>query len=550
MMKGLKQWVSRLSVKKKLILYGYLFITPVLAAVCVILLFDNYDDVLKEKQDTDLRTVNALSDSIRLLQADMENFSTYICINDQIKALLTADNPEEKNANARLWYDEAPMQMLQEMMALKGSVQTMAIYPENGVQPFLRCMDGSSYVSNLQMIHKTDSYIETINSKNGMLWKFVPKGSGDTYNTNRKKKIGLYRRIYDFRSKKVIGFIVIGANQKQFTNLCESAVNDENESVIVLDQNSGELCKVGKIDPEIEKYLKREAFVKENYRSRENHFKYKDYEIICNQLSSDASIVCKIVPKYSKQTKMLDVAYMPIALLVGMLVGLLPVLLIISNFVTTLIHLEERESELTALQAQINPHFLYNTLDSLYWQATEAENEEIAESVLALSDLFRLVLNRGNSEVAVEHELELVSKYLQIQKMRFSKRLNYTIEVDEDVKKAMIPKLIIQPFVENAVVHGLENISTPCSLRVLGKRDGEWICFKIIDTGIGMTSEQIEAIWKEETDRYAKQRIGRYAIKNVRERLDLRYSGKFKMNIESCVGKGTTVTILIPWNEG
>ena len=134
--------------------------------------------------------------------------------------------------------------------------------------------------------------------------------------------------------------------------------------------------------------------------------------------------------------------------------------------------LSGKESELAALQAQINPHFLYNTLDSLYWQAMNADNEEIAESILALSQLFRLVLSQGKREVTVGQETELVSRYFQIQKMRFSKRLEYKINVEDSVKKAKIPKLILQPFVENAIVHGFENVSTPCELTVSGVRDG------------------------------------------------------------------------------
>ncbi|MCR5704201.1 MAG: sensor histidine kinase [Eubacterium sp.] len=599
-MKKVRQWVRKLSVKKKLILYGYLFITPILAGVCVILLFQNYDKELQEKLETDIRSVNTLADSINLLKADMENFSTYLCINSQVRELLTEENPAQKNQNARLWYDEAPMQMIQEMMALKGDVQTMAIYPENGIQPYLRCMDGSSYVADLKKIRRSDTYRETLESDNGMIWKSIPKGAGETYQTNRKEKIGLYRKIYDFRKRKVVGFIVVGANQKPYTDLCESGINKNQESVIVLDRNSGELLRVGKLNRKVEKYLTGKGFISENYRTRETHFTYDNYEIICNQIDKDASIVCKVVPRYSMQMQMLDVANMPIALLLGMLVGLLPVLMIISKLVTTplyhlsvaiqkfskgdfeqqievttedelgevtrcfnkmvldikelinenyVIHLKERESELNALQAQINPHFLYNTLDSLYWQATAVDQEDLAESIMALSDLFKLVLNRGNSQVTVAHEFELISKYLQIQKMRFAKRLNYEVLMDPKIEKVFIPKLIIQPFVENAVVHGLENISEPCTLTVLGKRDDEWIHFEIVDTGIGMTSEQIQAIWQEEKDSYKNQRIGRYAIKNIKERLTLQYGENFRLTIDSEVGKGTKVVLRIPWNK-
>lgn len=214
-----------------------------------------------------------------------------------------------------------------------------------------------------------------------------------------------------------------------------------------------------------------------------------------------------------------------------------------------MITLQEKESELAALQAQINPHFLYNTLDSLYWQATDAGNDDIAESILALSDLFRLVLSQGKREVTVEQEMQLVSCYLQIQKMRFTKRLNYEIHIDDSVKDARIPKLILQPFVENAIVHGFENVSTPCLLTVTGELVDGKIRFEIKDTGSGMAQEQIEKLWQEEPVQYRKQRIGRYAIKNIRERLQRKYQDDFSLQIESCINEGTTVTLVIPYEK-
>ena len=113
--------------------------------------------------------------------------------------------------------------------------------------------------------------------------------------------------------------------------------------------------------------------------------------------------------------------------------------------------------------------------------------------------------------------------------------------------KAKIPKLIIQPFVENAIVHGFENVSKPCELNLSGKREGEFLHFEIEDTGIGMSRDQIQEIWKQETDKYAKQRIGRYAIKNIKERLELKYGDKFKLEINSKIGVGTTVILILPY---
>lgn len=599
-MKKVKQWVNQLSVKKKLVFYGYLTITPVLVIVCLVLLFYTYDKELDKRLENDLAGVNTLADSIAVLQTEIKDFSTYICINDEVHKLLTADDPEEKNVNARLWNEDAPMQIVQDMVALKGHIQTIAIYPENGIRPYLRGMDGSVYLADIEDVRNTEVYQETIASDNRMLWKCVPKSSGETYLTNRSNKIVLYRQIYDTSQKRSLGFIVIGVSQQRFRELCENVVQGDRESVLVLDRNGGELVRIGEPDQKVEEYLKSEKFIKQDYRERDEHFTYEDYDIVCNQMEANSSIVCKIVPKYGLQTQVMDVAYMPVVLLLGLLAGLMPLLVIISNIFTkplsqlsraiekfskgdfeqqvevvtsdevgevaacfnrmvgdikTLIDknyvmtIREKESELATLQAQINPHFLYNTLDSLYWQAMEEGNEEIAESILALSQLFRLVLNQGKEEITVGQEVELVSRYLQIQKMRFTKRLVYEVELDEAIQKVRIPKLILQPFVENAIVHGFENVTTPCYLKVSAKKEEKHIRFEIRDTGIGMRQDQIDAIWEEEPDRYRKQRIGRYAIKNIRERLVLRYRENFELEIQSDVGKGTTVTLKIPLEE-
>lgn len=207
-----------------------------------------------------------------------------------------------------------------------------------------------------------------------------------------------------------------------------------------------------------------------------------------------------------------------------------------------------RKTELKALQAQINPHFLYNTLDALYWRATNEGNDEIAEDILSLSQLFRHVLGQGNAQTDIGNEKELLEEYLHIQKMRFSDHLDYEIHMEEAILSHMIPKLILQPFVENAVVHGFERDGGDCLIRVDGKREGEWIVFTVEDNGVGMSEEQLQDIWEvPDAKRYAGQRIGRYAIRNVKERLELLYGDGCTLRIESAVGRGTCVTIRIPW---
>jgi two-component system sensor histidine kinase YesM len=209
--------------------------------------------------------------------------------------------------------------------------------------------------------------------------------------------------------------------------------------------------------------------------------------------------------------------------------------------------LREKESELDALQAQINPHFLYNALDSLYWQATDAGQEELAENILAMSELFRQVLSSGQSEITVRQEIGLVQNYLHIQKMRFSQKLDYSISVSEKMMGHTISKLIIQPFVENAIVHGLERLDSWGGVQVRGDMRDGMLHFVVEDNGAGLSRETVEEIlFASEDGRYANQRVGHYAIRNVKERMALRYGDAARLDIQSAPGKGTRVSIIIP----
>lgn len=599
-MKRLKQWFGKLSFRKKIIVYGYLTISPVLIIVCLFLSIYNYDRLQKGKLGDDTNDVAALSEAVDSLQSDVKDISTYICINEQILEILTAKDPEQKNSDTRLWNDEAPMQILENMISLDGKIKTIAIYPENGIRPYLRCMDGSAYMEDIEDVRNTSIYQDTQDSGNNIVWKYIPKGHSEIYLSNYNDKIVICRELYDRTQKKRLGYIVIGVNADSFYNLCSYVIKGKDEGIVILDKNGNKLCVAGNVAEEAEEYIQSDDFIQRVQDTDKLNCTVGSYMIVCERSGNNGSIICKVVPKYNLKIHFWDFTYMPIALLLGILVALLPLLLIISNIVTrplaelsdaikkfstgdfsqqvkvksddeigqvagcfnrmvgdikTLIDqnyvmtIKERESELAALQAQINPHFLYNTLDFLYWTAIERDEEELGECILALSQLFRLVLNQGQSEVTVEQEIELVSRYLQIQKMRFSKRLTYEIKIEPEIKNSEIPKLIIQPFVENAIVHGFENIAGDCHLLITGKRENGYMRFEIIDSGVGMRQEQIDALWQGDSDKYSKQRVGRYAIKNIRERLQLRYGEEFSMEIQSSVGNGTTVIVIVPFEE-
>jgi two-component system sensor histidine kinase YesM len=600
-MKRFRRFFGDLGIKKKIILSSYMIVTPIMVLTSALIFARNYRNTISQKTESSWRSFRSLEESVDSYLAELTTLSAYISINSDIARILTSQTPEILNRNSQLWRQSAPMQTLLDMISLNGYVKTIAIYPENGVFPYLRCIDDSAYIQSIEQVRKTEQYSRALSLRGVSFPRRTAKGSTDTYYSSYADKITVCREAFDLSKKTPLGYIVIGADAQKFTELCISSMQDDKEGALVLNAWGEELAMCGKAEAAALEWLHSQEFLSLHYKQKSGKFIMGGLGVLISQKRTNGVITVKFVPQFTLGDIWINVAYTPALLLVGFLVALFPISVFVSNIISKplkricdamalfkngdfsqqvavetqdevgevaagfnlmvqdikklidnnyVMALKEKESELAALQAQINPHFLYNTLDSLYFLAQGAQNEEIAEDILALSNLFRLVLGQGKGST-VRDEKELVCQYLQVQKMRFTKRLNYQVDISEDILDAEIPKLIIQPFVENAVVHGFENAASPCLLEVKGWLEDGQIHFSIKDTGIGMSEEQTRAIWQtDDSKRYSGQRIGKYAIKNVMERLELKYGDNFNLNIDSKIGLGTTVFIRIPLKEG
>lgn len=193
----------------------------------------------------------------------------------------------------------------------------------------------------------------------------------------------------------------------------------------------------------------------------------------------------------------------------------------------------EKESELIALQSQINPHFLYNTLDSIFWSAQEYGADNIARMTVALSNVFRMSLNRGSAFWKISDELQLVNNYLLVQNMRFDDRFQVEIHLDEALMDKQIIKLILQPIVENAVQHGLEKRCGKGIIRIIAEEEGDDLTFIIQDNGIGFQVDEENPLGNG------------YALHNVDRRIKLYYGPQFGVVIHSEPNVGTVVRVAI-----
>ena len=199
----------------------------------------------------------------------------------------------------------------------------------------------------------------------------------------------------------------------------------------------------------------------------------------------------------------------------------------------------QKEAELKALQAQINPHFLYNTLSLINWKALAAGEEDISRMTLALSTFYRTALNRGRNVLQVETELSNTRAYLEIQSMLHDGDFDYEIEVQPEILQCESLNLILQPLVENAIHHGIEEKTDGRGkITVRGWKEDNCVWFMVEDNGVGMEQEVADKILTMESKGYG--------VRNVDERIRLCYGEKYAMKVESVVGKGTKMTIHFP----
>lgn len=205
-----------------------------------------------------------------------------------------------------------------------------------------------------------------------------------------------------------------------------------------------------------------------------------------------------------------------------------------------------RKAEFELLQSQINPHFLYNTLDAIVWLAEAGEQKRVVNMVGSLSDFFRTSLNQGRDIIPIKEELQHVTSYLEIQQVRYQDILQYEIHVPEELEKYLIPKITIQPLVENALYHGIKNKRGSGKIVIWGKKEADHFVIVIEDNGIGIREERLSEVRNGiKYKAFSENEI--YGLYNVNERIRLNFGEAYGITIESTYQEGTIVSILLPY---
>ena len=204
-----------------------------------------------------------------------------------------------------------------------------------------------------------------------------------------------------------------------------------------------------------------------------------------------------------------------------------------------------RNMESKLLQAQINPHFLYNTLDTIIWLIEGNKNKEAIDIVVSLSEFFRVVVSKGRDFISIREEEIHIKSYLKIQQSRYYDILDYEIAIQKDLYQYQILKLSLQPLIENSLYHGIKLLRARGKIKVTGEKIGEEIYFRVQDNGIGMEEEEVVALRNSIELPGSEQSTG-FGLGNVNKRIKLNYGSKYGVDIQSKKGEGTTISIRIP----
>ena len=210
---------------------------------------------------------------------------------------------------------------------------------------------------------------------------------------------------------------------------------------------------------------------------------------------------------------------------------------------------QKRKSDLKALQAQINPHFLYNTLDSIIWMGEMGQSDKVVQMTSALSKLFRISISRGRELIPIKDEMEHVRSYLTIQEMRYKDKFQYEMDIDPDLYDMIILKITLQPLVENAIYHGIKEVDYEGMITISGWQEGDLVLLEVRDNGKGMDEKELEEMIfgletaPEDRPRFSRQGMG---VRNVHERLRIYFGPEYGLVCSSTPGKGTCIQVRMP----
>lgn len=592
-MQKLKQLYMNLSIRYKVFLLNFIIILLISIIIGTFSYLIYSRNVIREISTVNLRDTRQIKNSIDTLQKDIYELSTFICLNDQIQKIINSDNI----SSITLDNINKSMEPLSGLLAFKDAISFISIYSKNGLEYYVS-KDGSNGISDLAVIRKNPIYQKSIALKGKPFWVPLKDDSRIFIKDNKNPKVAMFRSVLNMDNYQIQGFLMININLSYIRNIYRDTIKESKGTIIILDENN-EIISLSTTDGHHRNSIELMNILSPYINEKEGKkiFRLGQDETLLTYSTLEQSnwkilymVPTDIVLQPVQTILFITILVILICIMIGFILSMYtsslvtePINKLLSsmnrvkqgnfkekvNFIyqdeigklgacynemidnihqlinrVYKLQIQEKEAELRALQAQINPHFLYNTLDTIFWKAEKTKQREISNMVYALSKIFRLSLNRGEDFTTINNEKELIENYILLQKKRFNDRLDYKIDFNDNILNYSIPKLIIQPFVENAIIHGTERSNNNTFIHVSAYSKEDKLYFTIKDNGPGIEKPILEEIQNNKV--LSNETTRGYAIHNVRERLDLYYDGDYKLIIDSRPGKGTVVEIILP----
>lgn len=572
----MRKWFRKWGFQSKLL---FIFLTMILTPVILLSFFEFYysKKMLADKTNDYLKNLAAVTLSkIDSTVSDIENVAFYINGNNTIQASLKAEKQVVGNRVAYYELHSDIRQILASYVLLRQEINAICIHSESG---------------------REYTYTKTRNGPSLDITRYIRDEK--QYWAVDKNHIVLMKKLYAFPTQSLLGYIALDVNAKSLYDIIADIdltksgriflVNEEGRILATESETlSGEL-----LDEPYRNFLgENEAFYN-NVRVGNTY-----YSVYNSGAISNGWYMVLAIPRdyYMRDITKLKNVIIPITLMTAFLTALLSILVsrgitrpirflsgAMENFgqgnfdincqvdsedeigrlshtfnqmvmdMNSLVNtvyeqkVMKQEAQMKSLQMQINPHFLYNTLDTINWMARIRHVDEIGDMVAALSNMMRYSLEK-KSFVRLGEEVKSLKDYIAIQNYRYRDKMVAEIEIDESLMSLYIPRLLIQPILENAIVHGIEEKLDKGHILVAARREDEDLYIQIIDDGVGMTEETMSHILRED---YSMKKSGHTSIGvvNVNRRIQMIYGKDYGLLVQSVLGAGTKITIHIPARE-
>jgi Predicted signal transduction protein with a C-terminal ATPase domain len=551
------------------------------------LLFSWVKNIISEKySESALQSICENTENIDFIMNDINEFSNLILTNSDFANLLKRKNDTDTSQIENF---------LRDFFASRGDIEGLCVYSGQnmyliGANKVVKRNDDTDWFKELLKTHGEVKWINTRNEKIKIM-----AGDFDKY------YFSLGRKIIDLYSLKELGVLVIDINENILEKTYNRFIKQGDISVFICDQKGNIISHPdkSKIGTNIsENQLYEEVL---SGKSDYGKFSYKSNKLDEMVLYSTCRVtgwkLIQIIPTsylYNEIDKIknivyaIGIIYFFISLIIALFLsvkftgpmrrlmkkmklaedGNLDVQISVENkdevgqlgisFNNMIIKIksliekivdEERvkkEIELEALHAQINPHFLYNTLNSIKWMAKIQGANNITSTVTALIKLLHVSISLSNEMILLEDEIEYVRSYILIQKVRFNERFEVTYSIDENCGKCNIPKLILQPIVENSIIYGYQdNIEMCLDIEIKANCEGDLLIIQVIDNGPGIEDSILEKIFSKEKNVNKFSRVG---LNNINQRIKLYFGERYGISINSVKAKGTCVKLILPYS--